>query len=170
MPNFANSFLDFGNVLGIDVTCAVKSDKYLIDVRSDTLHKPVGFSNLGVVGCEINPCTNAVTDILRFVLITVLLTLGKNILHFGFCKAYIQRVGFLLSLAFQVLSFVIGELALVFVGKALVKFGLNLLVKCVIDSTLIGHALELHSLALGWSATLPFLGFHSGVSFIFISA
>ena len=170
MPNLVFSSLYLGNILGIDVPCAVKSDKYLVDVRSDTLHKPVGFSNLGAVGSEINSRPNAVTDILRFVLVTVLLTLRYDVLHFRFCKANIQRVGLLLPLAFQVLSFVIGELALVFVGKALVKFGLNLLVKCVIDSTLIGHALELHSLALGWSATLPFLGIYGGVSFVFISA
>ena len=75
MPNFINPSLYLGNILGIDVTCAVKSDKYLIDVRSDTLHKPVGFSNLGAVGSEVYPRPNAVTDILRFVLVTVLLTL-----------------------------------------------------------------------------------------------
>ena len=42
--------------------------------------------------------------------------------------------------------------------------------KCVVDCSLISHSLELHSLALGWSATLPFLCFHSDVSFISISA
>lgn len=86
MPNFINPSLYLGNILGIDVTCAVKSDKYLIDVRSDTLHKPVGFSNLGAVGCEINPCTNTVTDILRFVFIAVLLTLRKNAFERAFSE------------------------------------------------------------------------------------
>ena len=75
MPNFINPSLYLVNILVIDVTCAVKSDKYLVDVRSDTLHKPVGFSDLGAVGSEINPRPNAVTDILCLVLVTVLLTL-----------------------------------------------------------------------------------------------
>ena len=75
MPNFINPSLYLVNILGIDVTCAVKSDKYLIDVCSDTLHKPVGFSNLGAVGREINPRPNTITDILGLVLGTVLLTL-----------------------------------------------------------------------------------------------
>ena len=78
MPNLVYPFLYLGNILGIDVTCAVKSDKYLIDICPDTLHKPVAFSDLGAVGSNINPRPNAVTDILRFVLVTVLLTLGKN--------------------------------------------------------------------------------------------
>ena len=81
MPNFINPSLYLVNILGIDVTCAVKSDKYLIDVRTDAFHQAICFGNIGVVGSEINPCTNAVTDILRFVLVTVLLTLGKP---FGF--------------------------------------------------------------------------------------
>lgn len=76
MPNFVYPFLYLGNILGIDMPRAVKSDKYLIDVCSDALHKPVGFSDLGAVGSEVNPCTNTVTDILRFVFIAVLLTLG----------------------------------------------------------------------------------------------
>ena len=82
MPNLVYPFLYLGNILGIDSACAVKSDKYLVDVRSDALHKPVGFSDLGAVGSEINPRPNAVTDILGFVLVPVLLTLQKNILHF----------------------------------------------------------------------------------------
>ena len=69
MPNFVYPFLYLGNILGIDSACAVKSYKYLVDVLTDTLHKPVGFSDLGAVGSEINPCPNAVTDILRFVFI-----------------------------------------------------------------------------------------------------
>ena len=85
-------------------------------------------------------------------------------------EPHIKSVGLLLPLASQVLAFIIGKLALVLVGKALVKVGSDLLIKCVVDSTLVGHTLELHSLALGRSATLLFLGFHSGVSFVFISA
>ena len=73
MPNFINPSLYLGYILGIYVTCAVKSDKYLVDVRSDAFHQAIGFSNLGSVGSEINPRPNAVTDILRFVFIAVLL-------------------------------------------------------------------------------------------------
>ena len=68
MPNFINPSLYLGNILGIDVTYAVKSDKYLIDVRSDAFHQAIAFGNFGTVRSEINPCTNAVTDIFRFVL------------------------------------------------------------------------------------------------------
>ncbi|MBE6825586.1 MAG: hypothetical protein E7511_01705 [Ruminococcus sp.] len=74
MPNFINPSLYLGNILGIDVTCAVKSDKYLIDVCSDAFHQTIAFGNLGAVGSEINPRPNAITDILRFVLVPVLLT------------------------------------------------------------------------------------------------
>ena len=100
MPNFVYPFLYLGNILGIDVTCAVKSDKYLIDVCTDTLHKPVGFSDLGAVGSEINSRPDAITDILGFVLVPVLLTPCKNILHFRFREPHIKSVGLLLPLAF----------------------------------------------------------------------
>ena len=77
MPNFINPSLYLGNILGIDVTCAVKSDKYLVDVCPDAFHQTIALGNLGAVGGEVYPRPNAVTDILRFVLVTVLLTLGK---------------------------------------------------------------------------------------------
>ena len=75
MPNLVYPFLYLGNILGIDVTCAVKSDKYLIDVRSDAFHQAIAFGNFGTVGSEINPRPNAVTDILGLVLVPILLTL-----------------------------------------------------------------------------------------------
>ncbi|MBR6967117.1 MAG: hypothetical protein IKH78_01185 [Ruminococcus sp.] len=75
MPNFINPSLYLGNILGIDVTCAVKSDKYLIDVRSNAFHQTIAFGNFGTVGSEINPHTNTISDILRLVLVPVLLTL-----------------------------------------------------------------------------------------------
>ena len=117
MPNFVYPFLYLGNILGIDVTCAVKSDKYLVDVCSDAFHQTVTLGNFGTVGREINPRPNAVTDILRFVFIAVLLTLCNDVLHFRFRKAYIQRVGLLLPLAFQVLAFIVGKLVLRLVCK-----------------------------------------------------
>lgn len=64
------------------MTCAVKSDQYLVDVAPDAFHNTVTLRYVGGVGNKVNPCPNAVTDILRFVLVTVLLTLGKYILHF----------------------------------------------------------------------------------------
>ena len=73
MPNFINPSLYLGNILGIDVTCAVKSDKYLIDVRSDAFHQAIAFGNFGTVGSKINPRPNTVTDILGLVLVAVLL-------------------------------------------------------------------------------------------------
>ncbi|MBO5320537.1 MAG: hypothetical protein J6B01_12140 [Ruminococcus sp.] len=167
MPNFINPSLYLGNILGIDVTCAVKSDKYLIDVRSDAFHQAIAFGNFGTVGSEINPRPNTVTDILGFVLVTVLLTPCKNILHFRFRKANIQRVRLLLPLAFQVLAFIVGKLVLRLVCKGIVKLGSNLFVQSVVDSSLIGHALELHSLALGRSASLAFCIFHSGTPFFY---
>lgn len=170
MPNFVYPFLYLGNILGIDVTCAVKSDKYLVDVCSDAFHQTVTLGNFGTVGREINPRPNTITDILGLVLVTVLLTLGKNVLHFRFGETNIEGVGLLLLLAFQVLAFIVGKLALVLVGKSLVKVGSDLFVKCVIDCSLVGHTLKLHSLVFGRSSTLLFLGFHSGVSFVCISA
>ena len=170
MPNFINPSLYLVNILGIDSACAVKSNKYLVNVRSDTLHQTIGFSNLGAVGCEINSRPNTVTDILGFVLVTVLLTPCKNILHFRFRKANIQRVRLLLPLAFQVLAFIVGKLVLRLVCKGIVKLGSNLFVQSIVDCSLLGHALELHNLVFGWSATLLFLGFHIGVSFVLISA
>ena len=74
MPNFINPSLYLSNILGIDVTRAVKSDKYLIDVCPDAFHQTIAFSNLGAVGSEVNPRTNTITDILGLVLVTVLLT------------------------------------------------------------------------------------------------
>ena len=74
MPNFINPSLYLVNILGIDVTCAVKSDKYLVDVCSDAFHQAVTLRYVGGVGYKVNPCPNAVTDILCFVLVTVLLT------------------------------------------------------------------------------------------------
>lgn len=127
MPNFVYPFLYLGNILGIDVTCAVKSDKYLVDVCSDAFHQTVTLGNFGTVGREINPRPNTITDILGLVLVTVLLTLGKNVLHFRFGETNIEGVGLLLLLAFQVLAFIVGKLALVLVGKALVKVGSDLL-------------------------------------------
>ena len=127
MPNFVYPFLYLGNILGIDVTCAVKSDKYLVDVCSDAFHQTVTFGNFGTVGREINPRPNTITDILGLVLVTVLLTLGKNVLHFRFGETNIEGVGLLLLLAFQVLAFIVGKLALVLVGKALVKVGSDLI-------------------------------------------
>ena len=75
MPNFINPSLYLVNILGIDVTCAVKSDKYLVDVCSDAFHKTVTLGYVGGIGYKINSRPNAVTDILRFVFIAVLLTL-----------------------------------------------------------------------------------------------
>ena len=121
MPNFVYPFLYLGNILGIDVTCAVKSDKYLVDVCSDAFHQTVTLGNFGTVGREINPRPNTVTDILGLILVPILLTLRYDVLHFGFREANIQCVGLLLPLAFQVLAFIIGKLALVLVGKALVE-------------------------------------------------
>ena len=69
MPNFINPSLYLVNILGIDVTCAVKSDKYLVDVCSDAFHQAVTLRYVGGVVSEINPRPNAVTDILRFVFI-----------------------------------------------------------------------------------------------------
>ena len=166
MPNFINPSLYLVNILGIDVTCAVKSDKYLVDVCSDAFHQAVTLRYVGGVVSEINPRPNAVTDILRFVFIAVLLTLRKNILHFRFRKAYIQRVGLLLLLAFQVLAFIVGKLVLGLVCKGIVKLGSDLFVQSVVDCSLIGHALELHNLAFRRSAPLAFCIFHSGVSFV----
>lgn len=166
MPNFINPSLYLGNILGIDVTCAVKSDKYLIDVRSDAFHQAITFGNFGTVGREINPRTNTITDILGLVLVAVLLTLGKNVLHFRFGETNIEGVGLLLLLAFQVLAFIVGKLALVLVGKALVKVGSDLFVQSIVGS-LVSHALELHNLALERSATLLFLRIHGGVSFFY---
>ena len=167
MPNLVYSSLYLVNILGIDSPCAVKSDKYLIHVAPYAFHQAITLRYVGGIGYKINPRTNTVTDILRFVFIAVLLTPRKNILHFRFCKAYIQRIGLLFFPTFQVLAFIIGKLTLVLVCKALVKVGSDLLVKCMIDSSLIGHTLELHNLVLGRSATLLFLDFHSGTPFVY---
>ena len=75
MPNFINPSLYLVNIFGINMTCAVKSDKYLIDVAPDAFHQPVGFGNFTVVGSEVNPRTNTITDILGLVLVPILLTL-----------------------------------------------------------------------------------------------
>ena len=136
MPNFINPSLYLGNILGIDVTCAVKSDKYLIDVRSDTLHKPVGFSDLSAVGSEINPRPNTITDILGLILVPILLTLRYDVLHFQFGEPDIQCVRLLLPLAFQVLAFIIGKLVLRLVCKGIVKLGSNLFIQSIIDMIL----------------------------------
>ena len=74
MPNLVYPFLYLGNILGIDVTCVVKSDKYLIDVCPDAFHQTIAFGYFGTVGREINPRPNTITDILGLVLVTVLLT------------------------------------------------------------------------------------------------
>ena len=67
MPNFINPSLYLGNILGIDVTCAVKSDKYLVDVRTNAFHQAIAFGNLGAVGSEINPRPNkAILEIIFF--------------------------------------------------------------------------------------------------------
>ena len=132
MPNLVYPSLYLVNILGINMTCAVKSDKYLIDVAPDAFHQAIGFRNITVVGSEINPRMNTITDILRFVFITVLLALRKDILHFGFCKAYIEGVRLLLPLAFQVLVFIIGKLVLGLVCKGIVKLGSNLFVQALL--------------------------------------
>lgn len=134
MPDLVYSFLYLGNILDIDVTCAVKSDKYLIYVCSNTLHKPVGFSNLGSVGREINPRPNAVTDILRFVLVPILLTLRNNILHFRFREPHIKGVRLLLPLVFQVLAFIVGKLVLKLVCKSIVKLDSYLFIQSIVGS------------------------------------
>ena len=54
MPNLVYPFLYLGNILGIYVTCAVKSDKYLVDVRSDAFHQAITFGNFGTVGSEMD--------------------------------------------------------------------------------------------------------------------
>ena len=109
------------------MTCAVQAYEYLVDVVPNAFHQPVGFSDFGAIRSEINPCTNTITDILCLVLISVLLTLGKNILHFRFGETDVERVGLFFFLTFQILAFIIGELALVLVGKAFVKVGFDLL-------------------------------------------
>lgn len=152
------------------MTCAVKSDKYLVDVTPDAFHQPVGFSNLGAVRSEVNPCPDTITDILRFVFIAVLLALRKNVMHFRFGETDVERVGLFFFLTFQILAFIIGELALVLVGKAFVKVGFDLLVKGVIYCSLVGHSCELHNFAFGRSAPPAFCIFHNGISFVFISA
>ena len=74
MPNLVYSSLYLVNILGIDSPCAVKPNKYLIDVAPDAFHKTVTLRYVGGVGNEINPRPNTVTDILGFVLVAVLLT------------------------------------------------------------------------------------------------
>lgn len=152
------------------MTCAVKSNKYLVDVALDAFHKTVTFGNLGTVGSNINPRPNTITDILRLVLVTVLLTLCNDVLHFRFREAYIQRVGLLFFLTFQVLAFIICELVLVLVGKAIVKLGSNVFVQSIVDSSLVGYSLKLHNFLLGRSAPLAFNIFHNVFSFVSISA
>ena len=152
------------------MTCAVQAYEYLVDVVPNAFHQPVGFSDFGAIRSEINPCTNTITDILCLVLISVLLTPCNNVLHFRFREAYIQRVGLLFFLTFQVLTFIICELILVLVGKAFVKVGFDLLVKGVIYCSLVGHSCELHNFAFGRSAPPAFCIFHNGISFVFISA
>lgn len=66
--------------------------EYLIDVTTYAFHQTIAFGNLGTVGSEINPRPDTITDILRFVLVTVLLALGKNILHFRFRETNIEGV------------------------------------------------------------------------------
>ena len=142
----------------------------MVHIAPDAFHSLVDLGISVTVGSEVNPRPNTITDILGFVFITVLLTPCKNILHFRFRKANIQRVGLLLPLAFQVLAFIVGKLVLRLVCKGIVKLGSYLFIQSIVDCSLIGHALELHSLALGRSASLAFCIFHSDVSFVFISA
>ena len=148
----------------------MQSNGYLIDVRSDAFHSLVDLGESTAVGSEINPYSHAVTDILGLVLIAVLLTLQKNILHFGFREPHIKGVGLLLPLAFQVLPFIVCKLTLRLVCKSIVKLGLHIFVQCIIDSALVSYACGFKNLLLGWSATLFLFGIHSGVSFISISA
>ena len=144
----------------------MQSNGYLIDVRSDAFHSLVDLGESTAVGSEINPCSHAVTDILGLVLIAVLLTLQKNILHFGFREPHIKGVGLLLPLAFQVLPFIVCKLTLRLVCKSIVKLGLHIFVQCIIDSALVSYACGFKNLLLGWSATLFLFGIHSGVSFV----
>ena len=92
MPNLANPFLYLGNIIGIDTPCTVKSDKYLVDVCPNAFHQSITLRYIGGVENKINPCPNAVTDILRFVFVTVLLTLRKNLLHFRFGETNIEGI------------------------------------------------------------------------------
>ena len=87
----------------------MQADSNLIDVRADAFHSLVDLGKSTAVGSKVNPRTNAVTDILRFVLVPVLFALRKYVLHFGFREAYIERVGLLFFLTFQVLAFIIGS-------------------------------------------------------------
>ena len=118
----------------------MQADSNLIDVRADAFHSLVDLGKSTAVGSKVNPRTNAVTDILRFVFVPVLIALRKYILHFGFREAYIQRVRLLLPLAFQVLAFIIGKFALRLVCKGIVKLGSKLFVQSVVDSSLVAHA------------------------------
>ena len=47
----------------------MQADSYLIDVRADAFHSIVDLGNSTAVGSKINPCSYAVTDILRFVFV-----------------------------------------------------------------------------------------------------
>ncbi len=118
----------------------MQADSYLIDVRADAFHSLVDLGKSTAIGSKVNPRTNAVTDILRFVFVPVLIALRKYILHFGFREAYIERVGLLFFLTFQVLAFIIGKFALRLVCKGIVKLGLHLFVQGVVDSSIIAHA------------------------------
>ena len=84
----------------------------MIHIAPDAFHSLVDLGISIAVESEINSRTNTITDILRFVFITILLTLQKNILHFRFGKAYIERVRLLFLFTFQVLAFIIGKLVL----------------------------------------------------------
>lgn len=70
----------------------MKSHGNLIDIAPDAFHQPICFRNIGAVGSEINPCSHAVTDILGLVLVSVLLTLRKYVLHFGFRESHVKGV------------------------------------------------------------------------------
>ena len=118
----------------------MQSDSYLIDVRADAFHSLVDLGKSTAVGSKVNPRTNAVTVILRFVFVPVLIALRKYILHFGFREAYIERVGLLFFLTFQVLAFIVGKLVLGLVCKGIVKLGSNLFVQSIVDSSLVAHA------------------------------
>ena len=74
MPNFVYPFLYLGNILGIDVICAVKSDKYLIHVAPYAFHQAITLRYIGGVGYKVYSRPNTITDILGLILVTVLLT------------------------------------------------------------------------------------------------
>jgi len=129
----------------------------LIDVPADSTDLPIRFRKTSLRNIARNTRPNAIPDIFGLLLVTILLTLGNNVLILAFCETNVECLGTVEMLTVKVLAFLVCEGVGWLIRKALVKVGFYLTVKGIVDNSLVGHAVRLGGKNLGRSATFLFL-------------